>query len=634
MIMKTDSAETTKGDIMANLLVDQRDQKFVLHDMLGIEELCSTSLFGHLSKDVIDASLEAALKLAEKESYPIMTEADREGCRLENGEVRVPGCYHRLKAHFDEGKWPSAHIPRENGGLGFPMSVWASLYEGFTHNLAFPWNWSSPFSGAAAIARFGSAEQKKKYLPNLVSGKWGSALACTEHQAGSDLSMQTTLAVEQPDGSYRIKGNKPTVTVGDSDLFENIILCVLARVEGDPANATGLSLFIVPKYQVNADGTLGPRNDYVITGVERKLGSRGCPTVSINFGENGNCFGEQLGERGQAMAMALQLLQNGDFANGMIATGLSSAAYLHSVQHAGNRIQGAHIAEAQNPDAQKVPIIAHPFVRRLLLWMKSHVEGMRALTYFSCLCLDKGQSLADPEEREKWSGMKDILSPICRLYSADRGLKVTEAAIQVHGRYGFFSDYPVQQFVRDIAPLAWWELGAGVHTLIFIAQTMGKREGRDFGNLLMEMARTIEKYGNLDGLGDLAADVRGRVELLGGMAHYFADCAKAGKVLVPISNGMPFIHLIGDICVGWLLFWQAGIATQRLKGIFADFHIDPGDVAARNEFLSQNKDAAFLDGKIHSARFFIKNVLPQVDGVAAAIKNEDLSLMGIQNNGF
>jgi len=617
---------------MRNLLVDERDQRFVLHEMLNIGELCETSLYGHLSKEVIDESLEAALKLAWKESYPVMAEADREGCRLENGNVHVPPCYHRLKEHYDHAGLVSAYISRDNGGLGFPMSLWAPLFEDFVHNLAFFWLWTSPFSATHMIALAGSKQQKEKYLPNLVSGKWGSALSANEEESGSDFTMQTAVAKRQPDGSYRIKGNKNHVTSGDSDLFENIIHVVIARIAGDPAH--GLSSFIVPKHLVNADGSLGPRNDYAITGIERKLGLKGSPTTSINFGENCNCYAELLGERGQAIPAVFQLLKYGYAANGTIATGIASAAYLHSLDFAGKRIQGAHIAEAHNPDAQRVAIIAHPDVRRMLLWMKSHVEGMRALVYYSCLCMDKAKALSDPAEREKWSGLTDLLLPISRLYPADKGFKVTETAIQVHGRNGYFSDYPIQQFLRDIKPTSIWEASAGVHALIYIAQTMGQRDGRDFANLLGEMNRTIREYRDQEGVKDLAEDVQSRVNLLGGMGLYFANCAKEGKLLVPISNATPFVQFMGDICVGWLLFWQAGIAAERLATMFKENRVDPRDAAERDEFLSKSKEAAFYDGKVHSARFFIKNVLPQVDGVAAAIKNEDLSVMTIHNDSF
>jgi alkylation response protein AidB-like acyl-CoA dehydrogenase len=281
---------------MRSLLIDERDQKFVLHEMLNIGQLCETSCYGHLTSEMIDASLQAALELAEKESYPIMAKADHEGCRLEDGEVRVPRCYHRLKKHYDQAELASAYLPRQMGGHGLPMSLWTPLFEDFVHNLGFVWPWASPLSITGSIAMIGTEEQKQKYLPDLVAGRWGSAIAFTEEQAGvDDIARQTASAVRQPDGSYRIHGTKPTVTCGDSDLFENMVLCVLARIEGAPADAGGLSLFIVPKYLVNADGSLGARNDYTITGVEKKLGLHGSPTVALSFGENGNCQAELLG---------------------------------------------------------------------------------------------------------------------------------------------------------------------------------------------------------------------------------------------------------------------------------------------------------------------------------------------------
>ena len=618
---------------MKNLLVDERDQKFVLHEMLNVGQLFQTSLYGHISRQVIDSSLDAALKLAVEESYPTMAEADREGCRVEDGNVRSPRCYHRLKGLYDKGGWSPAYIPQEYGGSGFPLSLWTPLFEDFVHNLPFLWVWASPVSGTGLIVHFGSEEQKRKYLPNLASGRWGSALAFTEEQAGSDIGRVKSVAVRQPDGSYRIKGNKPTVTTGDSDLFENMLQVVLARVEGDPANADGLSIFVVPKYLVNRDGSPGSRNDYSIVGIERTLGLRGGATVSINFGEHGNCHAELLGERRLGLAMAVSMLQRSPY-YGILATGIASAAYLHSVEHAKNRIQGAHVSDAANPDAKRVPIISHPYVRQLLLWMKSHVEGMRAAVYYSCLCLDKANALSDPGEREKWAGLLTVLFPVFRRYTGTTGFKVTEAAIQVHGRYGFFSDYPVQQFLRDIIPLSWWELDGGQGTLLYITQMMGQRDGRDFSNLVAEMNRTLEEFGDIDGLRDLVGAVQARVNLLGEMGLYCVNCFKNEKALVPISSGAQIIDFIGDICLAWLLFWQAGIATKRLDAIFRENRIDPRDTAARDSFLSRNEGAAFYHGKVHGARYFIKNVLPQADALAAAIRSEDPSIMSIHDAGF
>lgn len=619
---------------MRNLLVDERDQRFVLHEQLRVEELGKTNLYGHVSREVIDLSLGAAVDLAVRESYPTMGNADREGCRFENGSVSVPKGFKRLKEEYDRGGWPGVLARKENGGMGFPMSVWAALFEGFMHNAAFSWTMPKPFCTSILIEAAGTAEQKGKYLKKLVSGKWGPTFACNEDGSGSDVGMQTTVAVKQADGSYRIKGSKGTVSGGDSDLFENIIHTVLARVEGDPANETGISLFLVPKYIVNSDGSPGRRNDYSVVGLERTLGFHGSPTCIINFGENNDCYAELIGEQRQAMGILMQALKSGYLCCGALAAGISSTAYLHTLEHARNRVQGVHISQANNPAAPRVPIIEHPDVRRMLLWMKSHAEGMRAFLYFSALCMDRAAAEADPVERERWSGMMELLLPILRIYSADKGFRVTETGVQVHGRYGFFSDYPIQQLLRDVKVASIWEIATGVHALLYVAQVMGRNEGKDFATLLGEMGRITGEYGRIDGIQDLAADVGQKIQLLGEMGTYFATCAQQGKMLVPIANATSFAHFMGEICMGWLLFWQAGVAAKRLNMICRDKRIDPLNAEERGKYVGSNKEAAFYDGKVQSARFFIKNVLPQVDGLAKAIRNEDLSIMAVHNDSF
>lgn len=622
-----------EGD-MRNLLVSERDQKFVLHEMLDIEELCATPLYAHLSRDTIDATLDAALRLAVTESYPIMAEADREGCRLVNGSALVPKCFHRLKERYVEGRWPSAYVPREHGGAGLPLSLFAATLEDFVHNLSFLWVWAAPFSGTNFTLQFGSAEQKARYLPNLVSGRWGSAIAFTEDQAGcDDIAKQATVAVKQPDGSYRIRGTKPTVTSGDSDLFENVVLCVLARVEGDPAHAGGLSLFLVPKYLVNADGSLGARNDYAVVSLEQKLGLHGSPTVSIQLGENGRCHAEMLGSQGQALGMFVSLLTECGF-YGSISAGIASAAYLHALDHARTRVQGPHISQAADPAARSVAIVAHPIVRRRLLWMKSQVEGLRALTYYACLCIDRARASSAPADKAKWSGINGVLFPLYRHYAAEKALGIAEAAVKMRGRFGYYDGYPVHQFLRDILPIGWWEGDASGNLLFYLTQLIGQRDGEDFANLLAEMHRTIREFGDLDGLQGSAAELQRRVTLLGEVGQFVAECLQHGKALLPISQTMPLIHLMGDVCVAWLLFWQAGVATKALAGQRKRHGVDFRDAAEKAEFLGRNEEAAFYDGKVQGATFFIRNVLPQVDGAAAAIRSGDLSMMAIHDDGF
>jgi alkylation response protein AidB-like acyl-CoA dehydrogenase len=619
---------------MPNLLIDERDQRFVLHEMLNIGQLSETPRFNHLSKATIDASLRAALELAVKESYPVMSQADQEGCRLVNGEVRVPGCYHRLKKHYDQLELASAYLPRELGGHGYPMSLWTPLFEDFVHNFGFLWPWASPLCATGSIAMVGTTEQKEKYLPDLVAGRWGSAIAFTEEQAGvDDIARQATRAVPQPDGSYRIYGTKPTVTCGDSDLFENMILCVLARIEGAPADASGLSLFLVPKYRVDANGALGARNDYHVTAVEQKLGIKGSPTVSLTFGENGGCYAERLGPSGEAMAMFIGSLKTCTF-YGAISTGMASAAYLHTLDYTRKRVHGVPLSEMQNPDAERVPIIVQPFVRQRLLWMKAHVEGLRALVYYGCLCLDKAAASDDPAQAQKWSGINDMLFPIYRHYAAEKAFAIAATATKMHGRYGFFDGYPVHQFMRDIIPIGWWEGDAGANQLFYLTQLLGQNDGRDFVNLLGEMKRTVAECAEVAGIGDLSSKLGARISLLGEVVQTFADCFQGDRTLVPFAHGLPFVHFMGDICIAWMLLWQAGIAGKRLGEMSAAHGIDPEDDTRRTQWLSRDKTAAFYDGKVHAARYFIRNVLPGVDGFASALKDQDLSIMTIHEAGF
>ena len=617
---------------MENLLVNPLDQKFVLHDMLRVEELFETPLFNHLSKKTIDMSLDSALELTVKESYPTITEADSEGCRLENGQVKTPQCFQKLKKLYAQGDWPSLEFRRENGGQGYPLSVWLALVESFMPNASFMWLMNKPFSGTTAIEMFGSDAQKNKYLPKLVSGEWGSVVAANEDDSGCDVSMQTTVAANQADGSYLIKGIKGHITGGDSDLFDNLIHIVLARIEGDPSHEP--SLFIVPKYSVDENGSLRSKNDINISELQDKMGFKGTPTCRVCYGDNDNCYAELVGEPRQAMMMVLPLLRNGYMCCGIQATANASAAYLHALDYAQRRKQGASLQDAGDPDAPRVPIIAHPDVRRMLLGMKAQAEGLRALLYFTGMCVDKANALADSADGAKWSALMDMLMPVCRIYSAETAFRVCETAIQVHGRYGYFKGSPVEQFIRDTKVQSIWELTTGLHSLMFVAQTMPQEEGRRFGTLLGFMNETIADFESTDSIRDLTDEAKKGVDLLGSIAQLMGKCAQENKLLVPIANAVPFMQVMGTITVGWLLYWQAGLALQKLNVACVEKEVDTNNEEQMAAFLSSNKQAAYLEAKVHSARYYLKNILPQAEAIANAIKKEDLSIFAIQDKGF
>ncbi|NLW67655.1 MAG: acyl-CoA dehydrogenase [Bacteriovoracaceae bacterium] len=619
---------------MANLILDERDQQFILYEMLNVEKLCDYEKYADFSQDMFDMILTEAQKIAVEEILPTLADGDKVGCTLVGGKVSVPESYHRAFRLFREGGWIGMSFPPEEGGQGLPESVKTAAIDWFYHNFAFV---AYPFAteGAAhLIMTYGTEEQKRKYMDKMVQGIWGGTMALTEPNAGSDLGNMSTKAIRQPDGTFRIQGTKIFITGGDHDLVENIVHPVLARIEGDPAGTKGISIFLVPKYLVNEDGSLGKRNDYEIANIEHKMGIKGSATCLINFGDHGECYAELLGEERQGMKIMFQMMNEARLAVGMQGLASASIAYLHALQYTKERLQGSSLMEFKNPEAPRVPIIQHPDVRRMLLWMKSSVDSLRALAYFTAYCFDMEKVVQDEVEKDKWLGYAEILTPIVKAYSSDIGFRVTETAMQCYGGYGFCCEYPIEQFLRDEKIASIYEGANGIQALDLIGRKLGMKKGAYFMNLLSEMNNTIAKYKDLNGVKDFAGDVQNAVNKLAEMGLYLATCGKQGKFLVPINNAYPFLMMMGKVVSGWFLLWEAGVAQQKLDELAKAQGVDQGDAAAWAQFVKGNKNAAFYTGKIYSAKFFAKNVLPEVDAAATAIKNEDMSILEIPEESF
>jgi len=489
--------------------------------------------------------------------------------------------------------------------------------EWFNHNFAFM-SYPGTVEGAAHLVEvYGTEEQKAKYLEKMITGQYGGTMLLTEPGAGSDVGNLSSKAIRQPDGTFKIQGSKIFITSGDSDLVENIIHPVLARIEGHPAGTKGISIFLVPKYLVNEDGSLGRRNDYEIAKIEEKMGIHGSATCAMNFGDNGDCYAELLGEEMQGMKIMFQMMNEARIGVGLQAISSSSIAYLHALQYAKERLQGSSLMDMKNPEAPRVPIIQHPDVRRMLLWMKSNTESMRAMGYYCAHLFDRGHTAESDEEREKCLGLTEVLTPILKAYCSDIGFRVTELAIQVYGGYGFCSEYPVEQFMRDEKIASLYEGANGIQAMDLVGRKLGMSKGAFFMSLLGEMNNSVAKVKGISAVKDLAEDVEGAVGVLADVAMFFAKCGKEGKFLVPLAHAYPFLMMMGKVISAWLLLWQAGIAAEKLEGA------DDGSA-----------DAAFYKGKVAAAKYFIKNVLPEIDGAVKAIKSEDLSIMEIPDEGF
>ena len=617
---------------MANLILDERDQRFVLNEMLEVGKLCESAQYSDFSADMFDMVMTQAQKLAVEEIFPTLKESDEQGCRLENGQVHVPECFHRPYKLFVDGGWNAMSFPSEVGGQGLPSIIRNAATDWFAHNFSFI-SYPGLAEGAAhLVLNYGTADQKQRYFARMVTGEYGGTMCLTEPSAGTDVGNLSTKAIRQPDGTFRLQGTKLFITVGDSDLVTNVIHPVLARIEGDPAGTGGISIFLVPKYLVNDDGTLGRRNDYEIAKIEEKLGIHGSATCLMNFGDKGECYAELLGEERQGMKIMFQLMNEARIGVGLQGLASASIAYLHALNYAKDRQQGSSLLEMKNPQAPRVPIIQHADVRRMLLWMKSHVDAMRGLMYYASYAIDRELIATDEAEQDKWKGLLELLTPICKAYCSDVGFKVTELAVQTYGGYGYCSEYPVGQFLRDEKIASIYEGANGIQALDLIGRKLAMKKGAYFIGLLTEMNSTIARYKGA--LPELAAEVQEAVNTLGEIAFFFATCGKQGKFLVPIVHAYPFMMLMGKVVCAWILLWQAGIAKGKLDELAQAKGVNPADAAGWTGFVKENKDAAFYAGKQASAKYFVKNVLPEIYSAVRSIKSEDLSVLEIAEESF
>ena len=609
---------------MSSFIIDSKDQRFVLYEMMNIEQICKGP-YEMFSRDTFDMILTEAEKFAKEVIYPVLKDGDHQGCRLENGQVYGPEAFRKGYKLYCEAGWNVMMNQPENGGQGFPLTLNLACSDWFLHNFAFCMYPGLTGGAAELIEKYGSEDQKGRFLPKMFSGEWGGTMCLTEAGAGSDVGAATTKAIRQPDGTYKIQGTKIFISCGDHDYVSNMIHPVLARIEGDPEGTKGISIFLIPKYRINADGTLGESNDVQATKIEEKLGLHASATCVLNFGENDNCYGELLGKEREGLKIMFNMVNHSRMSVG--AQGLSGASlcYLKALEYAKERIQGANIF---SKSSAAVPIIQHADVRRMLLWMKSQVESMRALIYYTGICRDRGKVLEDENEREKWSAVMECLTPICKAYCSDISFRVCETALQVFGGYGFCSEYPIEQILRDEKIGSIYEGTNGIQALDLIGRKLGMKGGAYFMTLIGEMMNTLKQYGEI--LPELSKELEPAVKDLADITLYFSNCAKEGKLVYPVINAYPFLMMMGKIVCAWLLFWQAGIAKQKLT----EMGIDISDRKVMKAKCADNADVAFYAGKLSSAAYFIKNVLPEITSTIIAIKKEDMSILEIADESF
>ncbi len=617
---------------MANLLVDEQDQAFILFDQLKLEELCRHERFQEFSREIFEMTLAEARKLAVNDIMPTNVGADREGARREGNVVKAPEPFHRLWKLYTEGGWISMSESPEVGGQGMPSVIGVACNENFVAaNPSFTTFPGLTHGAARLIENYGTAQQKERYMFRMFEGRWAGTMCLTEPSAGSDVGALKTTARRNPDGTFSITGTKIFITDGNHDLTENIVHPVLARIDGAPAGSKGISIFIVPKYRVGDDGTLGEFNDVQTGGIEHKMGLHGSPTCVLNFGDEGKCVGELLGEENQGMPIMFQMMNEARIGVGLQGLAVASTAYLHALKYAKDRLQGSDIREFRNPEAPRVPIIRHPDVRRMLMYMKSLTEGIRGMIYFCAYCGDRVRVAADDAERAKWQGFLDLLTPVVKAYSTDMGFRVTETAMQVYGGYGYIREYPVEQFLRDQKITSIYEGTNGIQALDLVARKLGMGKGMVLMSLLGEVSQFIQAARGNELLKGEIDRLETSKNAVAEVAMFFATKARE-DFTVPVLYACAFLELFGDMIVGWQLLWQATIAHERLQSLFRAKSVQGAE--AERAFVEENRDAAYYSGKIASARFFANTFLTLSPGKAQVIKNADKSALEIPEAGF
>ena len=602
---------------MAQFISDRRDIDFVLHEQLESAKLAQEyDGFAEFNKKTIDLIVSEARNLAVKEMLPVKKEGDEQGCTLENGKVTTPESFKKVYKIFNDGEWLAMTEDPQWGGQGMPRTIASAAAEYFNGaNFPFMMYPGLTVGAGKLVERFGTKKQKKLFLENMFTGKWSGTMLLTEPGAGSDVGALTTSAKKNDDGTYSITGDKIFISGGEHDLTENIIHPVLARIKGAPQGTKGISLFLVPKYRVTDDGSIGGFNDVVCTGIEHKMGIHGNSTCSLSLGSNGNCIGTLLGEENKGMRAMFFMMNEARLLVGFQGFACSTASYIYAVNYAKQRIQGKNLLEVIKPGAKSVTIIKHPDVRRQLMKMKVFVEGMRSLLYYINYCEDMALISTVEEKKEMYRGIIEILTPIAKGYVTDRAFEICSQGMQVYGGYGFIEEYPMAQLLRDCRITMIYEGTNGIQAMDLLGRKLGLDKGRHMMNLFGEIQKTIARAKKIPELEIYTEEIEEALTVFGKVAIHMGQTAMSDKVLNAFANAHPFQDATGDIVMAWMLLWRASIAAEKIK-------------------KAKKKDKPFYGGLLKSLQFFVESYLPLTMGNMNALMRTSSAAVDIDDASF
>ena len=574
--------------------------EFTLMQEAGFQRLIDSGKYEDLSDDLLTAILDEAAKLANDYVAPSNWEGDQTGAHLTEDGVKVPESFKTAYSKYIEGGWPTLAAPTEYGGQGLPLALSNAVTEMMNSNIGFQLCPMLSNGGIEAMAAHATPEQKEKYLRRVISGEWSATMNLTEPHAGSDVGNIRSKAEPQEDGSYKITGTKIYITYGDHDMTDNIIHLVLARTPGAPEGTKGISLFVVPKFMVNDDGSLGAANDVKCIGLEEKLGIHASPTCVMAYGEESGATGWLVGPEHGGMACMFTMMNNARLHVGLQGVGVAEAATQHALAYAQERKQGRKPGAEKN-DNDAVAIINHPDVRRMLLTMRALTDAARAICYENGVMADLAHATGDADAKAK----NDLLTPISKAFSTDIANEVASIGVQVHGGMGFVEETGAAQFLRDARILPIYEGTNGIQAMDLVGRKLGN--GDTIKAYLGEMRETADncRESNNPVLVGVAARLSGAIDTLEETTDWLV--AQRGSLDV-LAGATPYL---------------------RLFGLVAGCHY----LARGAHAVSQNAvEPNFDQRKMASAQFFAHNLLSAVGGLADAVKagNEMLENIGVE----
>ncbi len=575
---------------MSDYVAPLADMRFVIEELIGLERVAALPAFGELNSELVDQVLEEAGKFGAEVLAPLNRVGDTYGARFDAGSVSMPPGFKEAYAKFVAAGWNGLAGKPEFGGQALPQIVAMAVGEIWNSaNMAFCLCPMLTSGVLEALERIGSQEQRARFLPKLTSGIWSGTMNLTEPQAGSDLSAVRTRATPQPDGTYKLFGQKIFITYGEHDLTENIVHLVLARTPDAPEGTRGISLFIVPKFLPDANGNAGVRNDVRCVSIEHKMGIHASPTCVLAYGDNGGATGYLVGKENEGLRYMFIMMNHARLAVGLEGVAMSERAYQHAAAYARLRVQGRELGATSG---DRVAIIRHPDVRRMLMLMKSQTEAMRALAYTAAAAIDLAHHHPDAAERARHQSLLDLLTPIVKGWCTEQAIEIASLGVQVHGGVGFVEETGAAQFYRDARITTIYEGTTGIQALDLVSRKIGSERG---ATMRMVLAQASSTAADLLGSGDPGLEATGER-----LKDALAALEQATDWLVGIfpsdphqgaASAVPYLKLCGLVLGGEAMARAARVAARRCDEAEAD--------------------RTFYRAKLKTVSFYAEHILPQ-----------------------